>query len=215
MPYGYKQLISEKNFLKVQQRARALMGTGSDLIAIYYKDRMLIFKTRSGTYKNVVWTQKILITDATMDNIMSAKSFKSIEDIIKNSGLKISCDCPAFSYWGFKYIAWKKGYGLEKELRRPIIRNPQQRGASCKHLHLVLQLYPFWAKALASKFRNYYTKQIESTGIQGIERARLNTVARDKALQESGRIQGSTQISLDDTPDLTSTTSTVAPVFSS
>lgn len=213
MAYGYKQLISEKNFLKVQKRARALMSTGSDLIAIYYKDRTLIFKTRSGTYKNVVWTQKVLISDATLDNIMAAKSFKSLEDLIKNSGLQIACDCPSFSFWGFKYIAWKKGYGLEKELRRPLIRNPKQQGTCCKHLYVVLQLYPFWAKAIASKFRNYYVNQIESTGIKGFERTRLTKAAKEQASKESSRVQGHTQISLDDTPDLTSTTSTVAPVF--
>lgn len=40
-------------------------------------------------------------------------------------------NCPAFLYWGYQYIAWKKGYGLVVEHRRPRVRNPQQRGFLC------------------------------------------------------------------------------------
>lgn len=40
-------------------------------------------------------------------------------------------NCPAFLYWGYQYIAWKKGYGLVVEHRRPHVRNPQQRGFLC------------------------------------------------------------------------------------
>lgn len=129
--WNYKKLLSEKQFLKVAERARALLRNGSDLIAIYYKERTLIFKTRSGTNSRLVWTQTIEISDATMENIMNNVSFKSVEDLIKYSDLKIHCNCPAFTYWGYKYMAWKRGYGLEKELRRPRVRNPFEQGYVC------------------------------------------------------------------------------------
>ena len=83
-------------------------------------------------------------------------------------------NCPAFLYWGFKYLAWKKGYGLEKELRRPRVRNPHQKGFVCKHLYLVMQLYPFLAKSLASKFKNYAEKKIEKEGLKDVQRLRMN-----------------------------------------
>lgn len=128
---GYKKLISEKNFLKVRLRARKLMGNGTDLVAILYKDKRLLFKTASGTYgKKVIWHQIVEIDDATLENLQNAK-FKDVETLIRESNLKISCNCPAFSFWGFKYIAWKKGYGLEKELRRPRVRNPHEKGFLC------------------------------------------------------------------------------------
>lgn len=93
---GYRQLISEKRWLRVQARARALMGTGTDLLAILYKDRRLIFKTASGTYgKRVIWTQTVELTDATLQNILAAKSFKDIETLIRESDLKIHCNCIA------------------------------------------------------------------------------------------------------------------------
>ena len=93
--WNYKKLLSEKQFLKVAERARALIRNGSDLIAIYYKERTLIFKTRSGTDSRLIWTQTIEISDATMENIMNNVSFKSVEDLIKYSDLKIYCNCLA------------------------------------------------------------------------------------------------------------------------
>lgn len=154
---NYKQLISEKNFLKVQYRARLLsMGSGTDLYAIYYNEQELVFKTKSGTYKNVIWTQRIRITDDLVKAVVEGKKFSTVENLIKYTNIKVFCNCPAFLYWGFKYKAWKKGYGLEKELRRPVVRNPREQGALCKHLYLVLQLFPFLAKPLASKFMDHY-----------------------------------------------------------
>lgn len=73
------------------------------------------------------------------------------------NGLIVS-NCPAFLYWGFKYKAWKRGYGLEKETRFPKIRNPFQRGYVCKHLYLVMQTFPFLSKQIASKLVKYYKK---------------------------------------------------------
>lgn len=73
----------------------------------------------------------------------------------------IVSNCPAFHYYGYKYKAWKMGYGLEKELRRPIIRNPFGKGYVCKHLYLVLETFPFISKTLASKFSEYWQKELK------------------------------------------------------
>lgn len=91
--YNYKKLLSEKDLLKVKARARALMGSGSDLVAIYYNQKQLVFKTRSGTDRNIVWTQVIEINDATLDLVMGKTTFKDVEDLIKNSGLRVHCNC--------------------------------------------------------------------------------------------------------------------------
>ena len=73
----------------------------------------------------------------------------------------IVSNCPAFHYYGYKYKAWKMGYGLEKELRRPVIRNPHEKGYVCKHLYLVLQTFPFYAKELAAKFGKYWEQELK------------------------------------------------------
>ena len=76
------------------------------------------------------------------------------------NGIIVS-NCPAFAFWGYKYKAWKLHYGLEKELRRPIIRNPYGKGFVCKHLYLVLQTFPFISKNLAKEFSDYWKKQLK------------------------------------------------------
>lgn len=158
----YKDLLSEKSFLRVQQRARALMRDGTQLVAILYSEHELIFKTASQTYgKRVMWTQRVSLEDCTLEMIENCKSFKDVETLLKNSKLKVYCDDPSFLYFGYKYLAWKRGYGLEPEHRRPVIRNPHEKGFLCKHLYLVLQLFPFYSKALASKFRTW---AIQGTG---------------------------------------------------
>lgn len=73
----------------------------------------------------------------------------------------IVSNCPAFHFWGYKYKAWKMHYGLEKELRRPVIRNPYGKGYVCKHLFLVLETFPFYSKTLASRFGRYWEKKLK------------------------------------------------------
>lgn len=161
--YGYKKLLSEHQFLKVQQRARELMRDGTNLDSIYVKEQTVMYKTHSSNYgeNNIVYTQRLYIEEASFENVINAKNFKELEKIMLDGGLKIHCNCPAFHYWGYKYKAWKLGFGLEKELRRPIIRNPLGKGYVCKHLFLVLQTFPFIAKTLASKFSQYWEKELK------------------------------------------------------
>lgn len=160
MKYTYKQLISEKELHKIRIRARQLMSTGTDLIAIMYKDRKLVFKTASGTYgKKLIHTQVVEITDAALEYIQLCDTFKDVETLIKDSGLKVSCTCAAAKWWGVNYWAWKKGYGLTKETHYPAIRNPHGDYMICKHLYLVLSTFPFWSKALAKRFKNWADKK--------------------------------------------------------
>lgn len=156
---NYKKLLSEKQFLRVQARARSLMRDGAQLTAILYSEHKLLFSVASGTYgKRIMWQVEVSLEDCTLESIENCKSFKDVEILLKNSELKVSCTCPAWTYWGYKYLAWKRGYGLEPEHRRPVIRNPHEQGFLCKHLYLVLQLFPFYSKALASKFRTWATQ---------------------------------------------------------
>ena len=74
------------------------------------------------------------------------------------NGMLVS-NCPAFLYWGFKYKAWKDGYGILKEKRRPVVRNPQLQGFVCKHIFNVLSVYPSWSKQFAEKWKIWFKKQ--------------------------------------------------------
>lgn len=160
----YRKLLSEHDFLKVQLRARAVWANGVVLHAIYYKKNELMFQTRSVTDPHVIYTERIALSDLNVDEILKAKKFRDIENMIKNGNIKIYCSCPAFHYWGYKYMAWKGGYGLEKETRRPVVRNPQERGYVCKHLYAICQIFPLLARPVASKYKLWITKKIEWEG---------------------------------------------------
>lgn len=204
----YKDLLSEKAFLKVQVRARALMRDGTQLVAILYSEHELIFKTASGTFgKRVMWTQRISLEEMTLDMIENCKSFHDVETLLKNSNLKVDCDCPADTYWGYKYIRTRKNAALVKEHRRPVIRNPHEQGYLCKHLYLVLQLFPFYSKALASKFRTWAT---QGTG-QVTQNPNFNAASFRNTKKNQNYIKKLTNPNLGPNASKTNTTTKVNP----
>jgi hypothetical protein len=149
---SYRVLLSEKSYLKVKLRAMQLQGVFIE--EIYYSKKDILFKTRSGTDPSKIWYQTFRMED--LRNLANLKDVKNLDEVIRNSGLKVHCTCPAWQFWGFKYMAWKGGYGLAKETRVPKVRNPQQRGYACKHVYQAAMVYPFLAKQIAAKLRRFY-----------------------------------------------------------
>lgn len=164
----YSKLLSERKFLKVAQRARAL--NGSRLVSIEYDDSMLIFKTESASRPGLFHIQKLFLKDLA-DHIMLIRLYekekskdktrdffsnahrammshmkpiaaRDLKRALRETPIRCSCTCEADLYWGFRYIRWRIGAGLVPERRRPKVRNPEQRGYVCKHLFSVLTLYP-------------------------------------------------------------------------
>ena len=190
---NYRNLLSEISFLRVKQRARQL--TGSDLTQIKYNKNELVFKTRSSKDRKKIWTQRVVVSNLAYKKVRG----KSVEKLIRNikdSELRVSCDCPAFTFWGFKYIAWKRGYGIEKETRAPRVRNLNQKGYVCKHLYSVLQLYPYWAPVLARKFENALPKEeqigskMEEGKVQAINKLQHREFNNVTTLSESKKPDG-------------------------
>ena len=62
--------------------------------------------------------------------------------------LKISCTCPAYLYFGYKYILTQLDTNqADDEHRFPKIRNPRLQGVMCKHCYIVLKAFPFnWTR---------------------------------------------------------------------
>ena len=79
--------------------------------------------------------KQYLVTIQLLD--LASNKLKSLQQALSGN-LRISCTCPAFSFYGFKYISYKAGVGIEKETRSPDIRNPNKEGLACKHILLVL-----------------------------------------------------------------------------
>ena len=103
------------------------------------KKGYLRFETDSRTVKGKKWKQVVYLKD--LDKIALQKKPQSIDKVIDKAlagNVAVHCDCPKFHYWGFKYMAWKRGYGIEEETRYPVVRNKRLQGGVCHHLEALL-----------------------------------------------------------------------------
>ena len=58
--------------------------------------------------------------------------------------LKISCTCPAYLYFGYKYILTQLDSNESNpENRFPKIKNPKLQGVMCKHCYTAINAFPF------------------------------------------------------------------------
>lgn len=62
--------------------------------------------------------------------------------------LKVSCTCPAYLYFGYKYILTQLDTNeSDDEHRFPKVRNPKLQGVMCKHCYIALKAFPFnWTR---------------------------------------------------------------------
>ena len=109
------------------------------------KNGVLTFVSPSGTHAGVYWTQKVQLMDlpSLIKQYKDQKTPRYIVNRAIQGNIKLYCNDPSFLYWGFKYIAWNKKYGIYKEGRFPKIRNPKLKGSVCKHLSNALEALPF------------------------------------------------------------------------
>lgn len=67
--------------------------------------------------------------------------------------LKVHCTCPAFNWWGYRYILTQLDAAIYPQPIEPDERNPRRRGTICKHLAVVLRVLPFWWTNIAGDWR--------------------------------------------------------------
>lgn len=60
--------------------------------------------------------------------------------VLSEGDVQVSCDCPAYLYWGYKYQAQQMDYNTRqgKDVPPPVVRNPGLQGSVCKHLATTL-----------------------------------------------------------------------------
>lgn len=69
--------------------------------------------------------------------------------------LKISCTCPAYLYFGYKYILTQMdSNAMDPENRFPKIKNPKLQGVMCKHCYQAIQAFPMNWSNIASDIKN-------------------------------------------------------------
>lgn len=159
--YTVKQLLdaSDPDYLRHGERKQELVRPS--IHKVY--GSTVEYHTLSSRYKDnqKIWTQKILFKDF----IVLAKDkgisiIDAIEYAVNDGDVTVTCNCPAFLYWGYKYIATQLGYlyGIPKENRRPKRNNVGLRGTVCKHAGRVLDTVLRDKEELISKFSALYRK---------------------------------------------------------
>lgn len=162
-----KDLLSaiDPNFIHHKQYTKDLkskIGQASIDSKNWYFDKVegekLIFKIKSATenklYNNIVilkdsydWLIKNFNFDS-YDLTSSKDKDKMVYELkyyfrgaLDTDDLDLYCDCPAFLYWGYKYLATQLDYVDKdnKETRPAKKRNPTDRGSVCKHLNITLR----------------------------------------------------------------------------
>lgn len=82
---------------------------------------------------------------------------KDLNKLLLTDHFRIGCNCQAFLYWGFKYMATMGDYEIEPETRAAKIRNKWNQCGLCKHLVAVIKnLYE------NTKIRTQIMKDIEN-----------------------------------------------------
>lgn len=73
--------------------------------------------------------------------------------LLWGGNIRMHCNCPSFSFWGFQYILTQLDASIYAEDRFPKVRNPQLKGITCKHGRRVLKVLPFHLGDFASAIK--------------------------------------------------------------
>lgn len=141
---------TRKELVKASDKARKQRAKSKNIV-VHYKGVMntrgwIVFNTTSQFTIGKSYTQYIRLNEA--KDIKYFKEFKE-RDIVRlfmSGDISVHCTCPDYRY-RFSYMSHNMGYGIFKETRFPKIRNPQLKGALCKHLLAVMAVYNFnWTR---------------------------------------------------------------------
>jgi len=99
-------------------------------------------------------------------------------EVLEEVDVKLFCSCPAFQYWGPAYILTRRrAKHTNPEDRRPVVRNPKEYGAMCKHLQLIFDVLPFYVGTMSKFIKDYYMDIVAS--------AEKEVLGRDKAVKKA------------------------------
>jgi hypothetical protein len=95
------------------------------------------------------------------DQVLLDRSLTAVEAarlLLWGADLRIFCTCPAYLYWGMKYIDTQLGIAIYPEDRFPHIRNPELRGIACKHQRRTIKVLPFHLGDMAKAIKTQRDK---------------------------------------------------------
>lgn len=158
-PYTYKKLMSETEFLKVKRRS--MMVQGIDLTSIDFADNELRFLVNSVTTKGKRYTVVVRFNEIP-EELVLGEGTHSLARILRQTGIKISCSCPANLFWGFQYKAERYNYAaFHIGVRYPHVRNPKLLGYTCKHVRAVLGVLASGTimNSIAKKMKDWVSRE--------------------------------------------------------
>lgn len=120
------------------------------------EDYTVFFRVPSVTARpSTNYTVKISLVD--YPDIEEDKDL-SVEEKVRLAiagDLKISCTCPAYLYFGYKYIMTQLDSNeSDAEHRFPKIRNPKLNGVMCKHCYIAMQVFPLNWSSIAKDIKD-------------------------------------------------------------
>jgi hypothetical protein len=144
LSFTIEQLVYARDpkFLNKDERIRQLENPELDKVfgsTVQYKTKSSKFDVNKKKYLQRILFQDFAILARDKDiPIMDAVNY-AIED----GDVRIRCSCPSFLYHGWAYLGTQMDYlyGIPRENRPPVVRNPKYRSVGCKHIvQALLQL---------------------------------------------------------------------------
>ena len=132
------QAAIDGNYLAHDARV-AHLGRVSTVLPSTIGIDSVFYETQSSTGDNIYWKQIFNFKDLIAFTDRRGSAEGAFEAYLKEGDVELLCTCPAFLYWGYKYITSQLDLNVgPPENRAPTIRNPDQRGVVCKHLDLAM-----------------------------------------------------------------------------
>lgn len=154
---SYRELagLIDGNFLNQNVRAEELKTiryAGFDGDTMIFNVNSREFEDNSIVYKCLIqfvdWDQ--IGQDNDLDNNEKARMLLWVGNI------KLWCADPSFQYFGYNYLLSVLDAAIYPEVRKPVKKNPQERGSVCKHLNRVLRVLPFYLGDIAKELKRQF-----------------------------------------------------------
>lgn len=153
----YKEiaLLIDGNFLRQKVRADALTGiryTGFDGDTMKFMVNSSEYVENRIQYLNQIkfdeWEE--VGQDDELSNPEKARL------LLWAGNIRLSCSCPSYIFWGYQYLQTVIDAAIYPEERKPVIRNPNERGIVCKHQVKVLKVIPWYLGNIATELKRQF-----------------------------------------------------------
>lgn len=156
----YKEIASmiDGNFLSQKVRADALDG----ITLSGFDNNIMKFLINSSDYATNRIQYQCSVQFDEWDQIGPDPEFNYAEKarmLLWVGNIRLHCTDPSYLYWGYNYLLSVLDAAIYPEERKPVIRNPQERGIVCKHLNRILRVLPFYSGDIAKELKRQFGRQ--------------------------------------------------------